>query len=190
MVQTAVDEFGGLDHLVTNAGGPPSGPFEEMTDDDWQHAFDLLVMSAVRLIRESTPHLREGDEQGTIVNITSRSVKEVIPGLVLSNSVRMAVIGLEKTLSKELAPDIRINAVLPGPHETERMEYMMTQEVERGDVDSYEAARELRSGNVPLGRMGEPRELGAAVAFLSSTESSFINGSAILVDGGLSLATL
>lgn len=190
LVQTTVDEFGGLDHLVTNAGGPPSGPFEETSDDDWYQAFDLLVMSVVRLVREATPHLREGDGEGTIVNITSRSVKEVIPGLVLSNSVRMAVVGLEKTLSKELAPAIRVNAVLPGPHSTERMEYLMEQEIERGDVSNYEEAQKKRSSNVPLGRMGEPRELGEAVAYLSSEESSYINGAAILVDGGLSLATL
>jgi 3-oxoacyl-[acyl-carrier protein] reductase len=115
LVERTVEEFGRLDHLVTSAGGPPSGPFVDIEDEDWYQAYDLLVMSVVRLAREARPHLEAG-EGGTIVAITSRSVKEAIDNLVLSNSVRMGVIGLEKTLSKEFAPDIRANAVLPGPH--------------------------------------------------------------------------
>ena len=112
LVERTVEEFGGIDHLVTNAGGPPSGAFMEMDDHDWYDAFDLLVMSVVRLVREAAPYLRE-DGGGTIVTITSRSVKEAIPSLVLSNAVRMGVIGLEKKLSKELAPEVRSNACSP-----------------------------------------------------------------------------
>lgn len=189
LVETTVDEFGGLDHLVTNSGGPPSGPFLETDDQDWYDAYDLLVMSVVRLVRESVDHLRDGDG-GTIVTIASRSVKEVIPSLVLSNSVRMGVIGLEKTLSKELGPEVRVNAVLPGPHETARMEDLMRSAVDRGEHDSYEAALDSQGESVPLDRMGQPRELGEAVAFLSSEKSSFVNGTAMLVDGGMSAATL
>ena len=183
LVKTAVDEFGGLDHLVTSAGGPPSGAFLETTDEDWYHAFDLLVMSVVRLVRNAEPHLRE-DGGGTIVNITSRSVKEALDSLVLSNSVRMGVVGLEKTLSRELAPDVRVNAVLPGSHETARIEELVEDAVERGEYDSYEAGMAARAENIPVGRVGDPMELGDAVAYLSSERAGYVNGQAIVLDGG------
>ncbi|MFO7832532.1 MAG: SDR family oxidoreductase [Halohasta sp.] len=183
LVETTVDEFGRLDHLVTSAGGPPSGSFLETTDDDWYDAFDLLVMSVVRLVRESAEYLR-ADGGGTIVTITSRSVKEVLDGLVLSNAVRMGVIGLEKTLSRELAPDVRVNAVLPGAHETSRIEELIQQGVDRGEYDDYESGRAAFGADAALGRIGEPTELGETVAFLSSAASSYITGQSIVVDGG------
>jgi 3-oxoacyl-[acyl-carrier protein] reductase len=183
VVETAVDEFGGLDHLVTSAGGPPSGPFLETDDEDWQEAFELLVMSVVRLARAAEPHLRAG-EGGTIVTITSRSVKEAIDSLVLSNAVRMSVIGLEKTLSTEFAPEVRANAVLPGAHETSRIEDLMEQAIDRGEYDDMEAAREGWGEGVPLQRIGDPMELGNTVAFLSSPKSGYINGAAVPIDGG------
>jgi 3-oxoacyl-[acyl-carrier protein] reductase len=188
MVQRTVEEFGGLDHLVTSAGGPPSGAFLETTDEDWYQAFDLLVMSVVRLVREAEPHLTEGG--GTIVNITSRSVKEAIDSLVLSNSVRMSVIGLEKTLSKELAPEVRVNAVLPGSHETSRIENLVEAAVERGEFDSYEEGMQARGESVPIGRIGDPMELGDTVAYLCSPRAGNINGQAIVIDGGSGSANL
>ncbi|ESS10727.1 MAG: dehydrogenase [uncultured archaeon A07HR60] len=188
VVSETIDTFGGLDHLVTSAGGPPSGPFMETTDEDWQDAYDLLVMSVVRAVREAAPSLRDGG--GTVVNITSRSVKEAIDSLVLSNAVRMAVIGLEKTLSKEFAPDVRVNAVLPGPHETSRIENLIDQGVERGDYESYEAGLSARGQSNPLGRIGDPMELGDTVAFLCSERAGFINGQSIVVDGGQGNASL
>ena len=189
MVDRAVEEFGGLDHLVTSAGGPPSGPFLETDDEDWQEAYELLVMSVVRLAREAEPHLAAGEGTGTIVNITSRSVKEAIDGLVLSNSVRMGVIGLEKTLSKEFAPEIRANAVLPGPHETSRIRNLVEAAVERGEYDSYEEGLDEWADN-PLERIGDPMELGNTVAYLCSPKSGFINGTAITIDGGTTGANL
>ncbi|WP_276247439.1 SDR family oxidoreductase [Haladaptatus sp. YSMS36] len=189
LVQSTVDEFGGLDHLVTSAGGPPSGPFLETTDEDWYDAFDLLVMSVVRLVREAADPLAAGDG-GTIVNITSRSVKEAIPSLVLSNSVRMSVIGLEKTLSTELAPDVRVNAVLPGPHETRRIRELIEQGVDRGEYDSYEEGLAARGESNPLTRIGKPMELGDTVAYLSSPLSGYINGTALPIDGGLGNSNL
>ncbi|MFW6321943.1 MAG: SDR family NAD(P)-dependent oxidoreductase, partial [Halohasta sp.] len=159
LVETTVEEFGRLDHLVTSAGGPPSGSFLETTDDDWYEAFDLLVMSVVRLVRESAEYLR-ADGGGTIVTITSRSVKEALDGLVLSNAVRMGVIGLEKTLSRELAPEVRANAVLPGAHETSRIEELIEQGVERGEYDDYEEGRDAFGTDAALGRIGDPIELG------------------------------
>jgi 3-oxoacyl-[acyl-carrier protein] reductase len=188
LVTATVEEFGGLDHLVTSAGGPPSGPFMGTDDEDWYHAFDLLVMSVVRLVREAAPHLQDGG--GTIVNITSRSVKEAIDSLVLSNAVRMSVVGLEKTLSQELAPEVRANAVLPGPHETSRIEELVEQSVERGEYDSYEEGLAARAEGIPLERIGDPRELGEVVAFLCSPRSSYLNGVAIPIDGGAGAANL
>ena len=189
LVDRAVEEFDGLDHLVTSAGGPPSGPFLETTDEDWYEAFDLLVMSVVRAVRAAADHLR-ADDGGTIVTITSRSVKEAIDGLVLSNAVRMGVVGLEKTLSRELAPEVRANAVLPGPHETSRIEGLIEAGVERGDYDSYEDGLRERGRGNPLGRVGDPMELGNAVAFLSSPAASYINGVALPVEGGAGASNL
>ena len=188
LVETTLDEFGRLDHLVTSAGGPPSGAFLDTDDEDWEAAYELLVMSVVRLTRKCAEPLADGDG-GTIVNITSRSVKEAIDGLVLSNAVRMSVIGLEKTLSTELAPDVRANAVLPGPHETSRITELVEQAIERGEYDSYEEGLDEWANN-PLGRVGDPIELGNTVAFLSSPKSGFINGQSIVIDGGAGNANL
>ncbi|MFW5965627.1 MAG: SDR family oxidoreductase [Halodesulfurarchaeum sp.] len=187
LLEGTVSAFGGLDHLVTSAGGPPSGAFLETTEEDWQDAYDLLVMSVVRLARAAEPHLSEGE--GTIVTITSRTVKEALDELVLSNAVRMGVIGLEKTLSREFAPEIRTNAVLPGPHETARIRELVEAAVDRGDADSYEAGLEDWADN-PLERIGDPIELGNTVAFLCSPKSGFVNGAAIPIDGGASRSNL
>lgn len=189
LVDRTREEFGGIDHLVTSAGGPPSGPFLETTDEDWYDAFDLLVMSVVRLVRMTADDLR-ADGGGTIVTITSRSVKEAIDSLVLSNSVRMSVIGLEKTLSTELAPEVRANAVLPGPHETSRIRELVEQAVERGEYDSYEEGLAARGENIPLERIGDPMELGEVVAFLCSPKSSYLNGVAVPIDGGAGKSNL
>ncbi|WP_284012929.1 SDR family oxidoreductase [Halobaculum litoreum] len=189
LVEATVDEFGGLDHLVTSAGGPPSGPFLDTTDEDWYAAYDLLVMSVVRTVRAAADPLR-ADGGGTFVAVASRSVKEAIDSLVLSNAVRMAVIGLTKTLSRELAPEVRTNAVLPGPHETSRIERLIEQGVERGDYASYEAGLAARGESNPLNRIGDPMELGNTVAFLSSPASGYVNGTAIPVEGGLGRANL
>lgn len=188
LVEQTVNEFGGIDHLVTSAGGPPSGPFLDTSDEDWYEAYELLVMSVVRLVRETEPYLR--DSGGTIVTITSRSVKEAIDSLVLSNSVRMSVIGLEKTLSTELAPEVRVNSVLPGTHETPRIQELIEQGVERGEFDSYEEGIDVRGQDNPLERIGDPMELGDTVSFLCSPRSGFINGQSIVIDGGGSASNL
>ncbi|WP_049982269.1 SDR family oxidoreductase [Halorubrum sp. BV1] len=188
LVERTVDEFGTIDHLVTSAGGPPSGAFLDTDDDDWEDAYELLVMSVVRLAREAEPYLSEGDG-GTIVTITSSSVKEAIDSLVLSNSVRMGVIGLEKTLSKEFAPDVRANAVLPGSHETARIENLVNAALERGEYDSYEEGLDEWAQN-PLERVGDPMELGNTVAFLSSPKSGYVNGAALPIDGGSTQSNL
>jgi NAD(P)-dependent dehydrogenase (short-subunit alcohol dehydrogenase family) len=184
-VDATVERFGGLDHVVTSAGGPPSGPFLEMSDRDFYDAYDLLVMSVVWTTRAAHPHLAAGSG-GSIVNITSRSVKEVIDGLVLSNAVRRAVIGLMKTQADEFAPEIRVNAVLPGAHATSRITDLVDQGVERGDHPDRETGLATWAEGVPTGRVGEPEELGDAVAWLCSEAASYLTGVALPVDGGAS----
>ncbi|MFW6230366.1 MAG: SDR family oxidoreductase [Halanaerobium sp.] len=189
IVKTAVDNFGRIDHLVTSAGGPPAKTFLETTEADWYNSYDLLVMSVVRLVKESYKYLK-ADGGGTIVNITSISVKEAIDNLVLSNSVRMTVIGLMKTLSKELAPEIRVNAVLPGSHETARIEELINSQVKNGEFDSYQEGLAAKSKSVPVKKIGTPEKLGDLIVFLSSPRSSYINGSSIVIDGGESSSNL
>lgn len=182
-VEQTADEFGGIDHVVTSAGGPPSGPFSETADRDWYQAYDMLVMSAVWTLREAGPQLRASDA-GTLTAITSRTVREVREGLLLSNAVRRAVVGLVKTVSREMAPEIRANAVLPGAHETSRIETLIEAAVERGEVADYDAGYRDWADDVPLERIGDPGELGDVVAFLSSPRASYVNGAALAIDGG------
>lgn len=188
LVNKTLEEFGRLDHIVTCAGGPPSKPFVDTTDDEWYDAFELLVMSVVRLVRASAEELIKN--KGSIVCITSLSVKESMDDLVLSNSVRMSVIGLVKSLSREFGPDVRVNAVLPGAHETPRIESLVKRSLERGDIENYQEGLERWSRDVPLGRIGDPAELGDVVAFLCSPRSSYLNGVSIPVDGGASRSNL
>jgi NAD(P)-dependent dehydrogenase (short-subunit alcohol dehydrogenase family) len=183
LVEETVENFGGLDHVVASAGGPPSGSFGDLRDRDWYQAYDLLVMSLVRTLREAEPHLG-ASETGSVVAITSRSVREVLDELLLSNAVRRAVVGLVKTISREMAPEIRANAVLPGAHETGRIEELIEAAVERGDVADYEAGYREWADDVPMERIGDPQELGDVVAFLASPRASYVNGAALAVDGG------
>jgi 3-oxoacyl-[acyl-carrier protein] reductase len=183
LVATTVDEFGGLDHLVTSAGGVPPGEFTELKERDWYEAYDTLVMSLVWSITEARDHLVES-EKGTITCITSRSVREVLDNLLLSNSVRRAVVGLVDTISREFAPDVRVNAVLPGAHETDRITELVESAIESGDYEDYEAGLADWASDVPMGRIGEPEELGNVVAFLASDLASYVNGAKVAVDGG------
>lgn len=183
LVKRTVSEFDRFDHLVTSAGGPPRLRPLEAKDEDWYDAFDLLVLSVVRLVREAEPHLA-ADGGGTITTITSRTVKSASPSNVLSSSVRMAVVGLEKTLSKELSPEVRVNAVLPGAHDTPRVIGPLERMVEQGDYNSIAEARQSRTESIPADRLGEPIETGDLVAYLSSPRSGFITGQAIVIDGG------
>lgn len=182
-IDAAIEAFGRLDHVVTSAGGPPPGSFLETDDDDWYDAYDLLVMSVVRTVRAAHPTL-SADGGGSVVTITSRTVKEPLDDLVLSNAVRRAVLGLTKSLADEFAPEIRVNTVLPGGHETSRIEELIGDAVERGEYDDYAAGLDDWAEGVPLERVGDPRELGDTVAWLSSERASYVNGAAVPVDGG------
>jgi NAD(P)-dependent dehydrogenase (short-subunit alcohol dehydrogenase family) len=183
LVEATRAEFGGIDHLVTSAGGPPSGPFIETPEEAWYDAYDLLVMSVVRLLKHTHDDLVASDA-GTVTAITSTSVAEPLESLVLSNAVRRGVTGTVETVAREWGPDVRANVVLPGSHETTRLSNLAEQAVERGDFESYEAALADRSEGVPLQRVGQPRELGDVVAFLASERASFVTGASIPVDGG------
>lgn len=183
LVDVTVEAYGGLDHVVTSAGGVPSGAFLDKTDREWYEAFDMLVMSHVWTLREAHPYLVESDA-GSVVSITSTSVEEAIDNLVLSNAIRRAVVGNIKTIAREWAPDVRANVVMPGATETARITELIEQALERGEYDSFEAGRAAWAEPIPLDRIGDPRELGDTVAFLSSERASFITGTSLPVDGG------
>ncbi|MBA2682377.1 MAG: SDR family oxidoreductase [Ktedonobacteraceae bacterium] len=185
IVAATVREFGRVDILVTNAGGPPPGKFEQFDDEQWQAAFNLNLMSTVRLIRQVIPYMRKSGG-GRIINIESTSVKQPIENLLLSNAIRSGVIGLAKTLSSELAVDkITVNNVCPGRFLTDRVRqtYKINEQVQQG-MSEVEAIQGVTK-DIPLGRLGDPSELGALVAFLASERAAYITGTTIQVDGGL-----
>ena len=189
LVAGAVDQLGGLDLLVTNAGGPPPGEFESFDDQEWAKAIDLSLMSHVRLIRAALPHLRKSTA-ASVLTITSYSVKQPIPNLVLSNSVRAATVGLTKTLALELGADgIRFNSILPGWTETERVTELMSARARTNNstVDT-EIAKQMRDS--PLGRMAQPEEFANVAVFLLSPAASYVTGVMLSVDGGMYKGTL
>jgi len=174
------EQISKLDGLFVNAGGPPPGTFGEISDNDWIKGFDLTLMSAIRLTREAIPLLKKSDAP-SILYSTSISVKQPIANLLLSNSLRPAVIGMMRTLSEEIGPEgIRINAVCPGYIYTERVEQLMTAAKARAT-----SADEEIITRIPLGRMGTPDEFGSVCAFLLSPVASYVHGALLLVDGGL-----
>jgi 3-oxoacyl-[acyl-carrier protein] reductase len=190
IVTATIQEFGRLDILVNNAGGPPPGYFEHFDDSAWQKAFELNLLSAVRLIRLALPHMRRAGE-GRIINIVSTSVKQPIDGLLLSNAIRPGVIGLAKSLSIELAPDnITVNNVCPGRILTDRILEGLNVREQLARGTSLEDVISGQAKDIPMGRLGKPEELGALVAFLASSQASYITGTTIPVDGGLLRAVL
>lgn len=177
-VEAAADALGGLDILVVNAGGPPAGTFQSTALESWDAAHRLTLMSAVRLITAALPHLKQSG-QGRIVIITSISVRQPIPNLVLSNSLRSAVTSMAKTLSREVGHDgITVNCLAPDAVLTERLRYLAPPGVD------FEEHIKQSAEAVPLGRMGDPAEFGATCAFLCSKQAGFITGQTIGVDGG------
>jgi 3-oxoacyl-[acyl-carrier protein] reductase len=183
VVADAAAALGGLDILFANAGGPRTGQFVDLADDDWRAAFDLTLMSVVRLVRAAIPHL-EKSGSGRILVLTSTSVKEPIPGLLLSNAMRAAVTNLVRTLADELAPKgIRVNTVAPGRIATERLKQLDEGKAKRiGSTPDAVRAAEERA--IALGRYGKPEEFADAVVWLASERASYVTGTTILVDGG------
>jgi glucose 1-dehydrogenase/3-oxoacyl-[acyl-carrier protein] reductase len=180
-VEEVADTFEGIDHVVTSAGGPPAGTFLETADEEWYAAFDNLVMGVVWTTRAAYPHLRDS-EAGSIVNITSQTVKEVLEDLVLSNAVRRGVIGLMKTQAREWAPEVRANAVLPGTFATDRLRKLVEVAVEAGEYPDVETGM-AEWTDAPIGRLGDPAELGDVVAVLASPRASYLTGASVPIDG-------
>lgn len=189
LVERTLTRFNQIDILILNAGGPPPGNFLDLQPKDWEAAIELTVMSAVRLCYAVVPHMLARGS-GSIVATQSYSVKQPIDHLVLSNSLRMAVIGLMKSLANELGPSgIRVNSINPAWTWTSRVENLMLDRAARNETSvEQEAARVTQ--DVPLGRMGTETEFGRTIAWLASPAASFIHGHALMFDGGAVKAAL
>lgn len=184
LLQAAVQVLGGLDILVCNAGGPPPGTFESFDEATWQKAIDLSFMSNVRLIKAALPFLRKS-VSASVLTVTSYSVKQPIPNLVLSNSIRAATVGLTKSLALELGKEgIRFNSILPAWTETERVTDLMSARA-RANGTSMEVEMARQAAESPLGRMSTPQEFANAAVFLVSPAASYLTGVMLPVDGGM-----
>lgn len=184
LVRRTEDLFGSVHVLVNNAGGPPPGTFDSFGDSTWQFAFELNLLSYVRTIREVLPLMRK-QHWGRIINSTSSSVKQVIDNLVLSNTFRLGVIGLTKTLSRELAGDgILVNAIGPGRFDTDRIRQLDSDRSQRTGL-SLDEVKAASLANIPMGRYGIPQEYAKLALFLGSEANSYITGQTILADGGM-----
>ena len=183
IVSAGIARFGRIDVLVTNAGGPPSGKFESLTPEMWQAAVDLTLMSVVNLTKAVLPGMKER-RWGRIINVTSIAVKQPVDGLMLSNSLRSAVTGFARTLANEVATfGITVNNILPGYTRTERVEQLADAAVKREGISRADAVHRWTS-EIPMQRLGEPREFAALAAFLASERASYITAASIPVDGG------
>jgi len=182
-IEFGIREFGAPDGLVINAGGPPAGKFLDFDESDWQDAFELTLMSAVRMIYMVLPYLRSNGH-GSVLSVTSSSVKEPIDNLLLSNVMRSGVTSLMKSLSIEFGPEnIRFNNLVPGRIDTERVKHLDEINASRLGI-TIEEYRKKMFREIPLGRYGTIDEIGRAGAFLLSDAASYINGVTLLVDGG------
>ena len=186
-IQRVVDEtlnrWGQIDVLFNNAGGPPPGQFDAFDDAAWQRAFELNLLSTVRLYRAVLPSMKQRG-WGRILSLMSSSVKQPIENLLLSNGIRPGVVGLSKSLSNEVAKDgITVNVIAPGRISTERIEHTDKANAERTGK-SLEEVRAASLAAIPMGRMGTPQELANVAVFLCSEKASYLTGQLILVDGG------
>lgn len=181
-IDMAIKKWGKVDILVTNVGGPPVKSFNETTDEEWHKYFQIIVMSVIASVRKVLPGM-QNQNWGRVINITSSAVKQPFPGLIYSNSLRSAVVGLTKTLSQEYGKyNIHFHNVAPGFYKTEGLERIVTKRVEAGEnrEDIYAEWEKV----VPLNRIGEPEELAALITFLASEQAGYMSGNTILADGG------
>lgn len=182
-VSGATRDLGGLDILIVNAGGPPPGGFLDLTLEDWQAAITLTLLSAIRLCYAAVPTMLD-QSSGSIIATQSYSIKQPIDNLILSNTLRLGVIGLMKSLANELGPKgIRVNSINPAWTWTERVEQLMSDRADRTGTSIEEQTARI-SVEVPLGRMGTVDEFGKTIAWLASPAASFIHGHALMFDGG------
>jgi len=187
VVQEAANTFGRLDILVNNAGGPRTGTFDDMDETDWLSAINQNLMSAIRTTREALPYLRHSGG-GRIINITSIAVKTPIDRLILSNTARLGLIGMAKTLSRELAPEgITVNNVCPGNIATERLITLIEERAQKDGIGMGEAI-EIEERRVPMGHLGDPEDVANLVVFLASARARYITGTTVQVDGGSTIA--
>ncbi len=182
-VREAVDQYGGLDHLVTGPRPLEPAALLDATDEDWFRGFDRLFMSVVWTLRAAHPHLAAADH-GTVVTVTNPIVRALADEFSVATAFGRAVEGLAETQARAFAPDVRVNAVLPGPHDTDDLELFLTELVDSGRYDDLEAARAAMLEGSAMDELGDPLDLGKLVAFLSSEHASFVNGAAVPVDGG------
>ncbi|MEH6792271.1 SDR family oxidoreductase [Parasphingorhabdus sp.] len=183
VVAAVTEQFGGIDILVNNAGGPPPGLFADLADEDWDRAVELTLMSVIRATRLVLPHMR-AQKWGRVINISSSGVKQPVPGLTLSNSIRMAVLGWAKTLANQVAADnVLVNTVCPGFTKTDRIAQVLEQQAAASGKSIDEVAAGL-AAQIPMQRIGQPEEIANLAVFLGSEAASYITGTAIQVDGG------
>jgi 3-oxoacyl-[acyl-carrier protein] reductase len=184
VIAEAIANLGGLDILVTNAGGPPTGAFDKAGDGDWDIAYQLTLMSAVRMIREALPALKASG-RGRIVNLTGYGVKEPMTDLVVSDAVRAGVTVMAKTIASDLAPfGITVNNIAPGPIMTDRLIAIHMARAKSLGITVEEQFKRF-SETIPVRRMGRPEEIGDLCAYLCSLQAGYLTGQAIVVDGGV-----
>ena len=182
LVDAAVSEYGGLEIVVHNAGGPPAGETLAMTDEQWHKAFEQNLLSFTRIVGAAAPEMKKAG-YGRLLTIASSSIKQPIPNLALSNALRAGVWGIAKTLSRELAPQgILVNVIAPGRIDTERIAELDQANAQKAGKP-IDDVRRASVASIPLGRLGRPEELANLVVFLASQAASYITGQAIMVDG-------
>ena len=188
VVDGTLERWGRVDVLFNNAGGPPPGQFADFGDEEWQRAFELNLLSTIRLTRLVLPSMRQR-RWGRIINSTSVSVRQPIDNLILSNAIRSGVVAMGKTLSNEVAREgITVNTIAPGRIQTERLEQLDAATAKKLGIGVEEARRQSEA-QIPLGRYGTPEEFAALAVFLASEQASYITGQTMLVDGGMLKAT-
>ncbi|TWT04266.1 SDR family oxidoreductase [Planococcus sp. CPCC 101016] len=183
LVKFVADQFGRIDVLINNTGGPKAGGFDKIEDADWYKAFDQNLLSYIRTSRAVLPYMKE-QQFGRIINISSSSVKEVIDGLILSNTLRAGMVGFAKTLAREVAGDnILVNTVGPGRISTDRVAELDQIAAEKQGVPVEQIVEKSKSG-IPAGRYGEPEEFAKVIVFLASAANSYLTGQSLVVEGG------
>jgi len=183
VVDAGTERFGRIDILVTNAGGPPAGTFDQITREQWEDALRLTLFSAVEFARQVLPGMKER-RWGRILNITSIAVKQPVDNLMLSNSLRAGLTGFARTLANEVAAEgITVNNIMPGYTRTDRLEDLANMMAEKQGITPAEFRAKWEK-EIPMGRLGEPREFAALATFLVSERASYITGTSIQVDGG------